>query len=145
MFDDRSRGLTSIYVLLLLGVGICIGAVAGLAVERFSNNGVTIGLISGLVAVVAAWQARLLAERFLPEGTVPDMGADKFPRVVLVNILVVSLMGGLAGHDVSNVIGETSGMWVGALAGVFATLAMLVLMVTYFYREDTPDASNKSL
>jgi hypothetical protein len=40
MFDDRSRGLTSIYVLLLLGVGICIGAVAGLAVERFSNNGV---------------------------------------------------------------------------------------------------------
>ena len=58
------------------------------------------------------------------------MAADKFPRVVLVNILVVSLMGGLAGHDVSNVIGETSGMWVGALAGVFATVAMLVLMVT---------------
>ncbi len=103
------------------------------------------GLISGLVAVVAAWEARLLAERFLPEGTVPDMAADKFPRVVLVNILVVSLMGGLAGHDVSNVIGETSGMWVGALAGVFATVAMLVLMVTYFYREATPDSSNESL
>ena len=45
MVDDRSRGLTAIYVLLLLGVGICIGAVAGLAVERFSNNGVTIGLV----------------------------------------------------------------------------------------------------
>ncbi len=103
------------------------------------------GLISGLVAVVAAWEARLLAERFLPEGKVPDMAADKFPRVVLVNILVVSLMGGLAGHDVSNVIGETSGMWVGALAGVFATVAMLVLMVTYFYREATPDSSNESL
>ena len=73
------------------------------------------------------------------------MAADKFPRVVLVNILVVSLMGGLAGHDVSNVIGETSGMWVGALAGVFATVAMLVLMVTYFYREATPDSSNESL
>lgn len=109
------------------------------------TNGVAIGLISGLIAVVAAWQARLLAERFLPEGTVPDMGADKFPGVVLVNILVVSLMGGLAGHDVSNVIGETSGMWVGALAGVFATLAMLVLMVTYFYREDAADASSESL
>ena len=145
MFDDQSRGLTSIYVLLLLGVGICIGAVAGLAVERFSNNGVMMGLISGLIAVVAAWLARLLAERFLPEGTVPDMGADKFPRVVLVNILVVSLMGGLAGHDVSNVIGETSGMWVGALAGVFATLAMLVLMVTYFHRDGTPDTSSESL
>ena len=145
MVDDRSRGLTSIYVLLLLGVGICIGAVAGLAVERFSNSGVAIGLVAGLIAVLAAWLARLLAERFLPEGTVPDMGADKFPRVVLVNILVVSLMGGLAGHDVSNVIGETSGMWVGALAGVFATLAMLVLMVTYFYREGAPDASSNSL
>ena len=108
------------------------------------TNGVAIGLISGLIAVVAAWQARLLAERFLPEGTVPDMGADKFPGVVLVNILVVSLMGGLAGHDVSNVIGESSGMWVGALAGVFATLAMLVLMVTYFYREGAPDASSES-
>jgi hypothetical protein len=36
-------------------------------------------------------------------------------------------------------------MWVGALAGVFATLAMLVLMVTYFYREATPDSSNESL
>jgi hypothetical protein len=28
---------------------------------------------------------------------------------------------------------------------VFATLAMLVLMVTYFYREGTPDASSDSL
>jgi hypothetical protein len=54
-------------------------------------------------------------------------------------------MGGLAGHDVSNVIGETSGMWVGALAGVFATLAMLVLMVTYFHRDGTPDTSSESL
>jgi hypothetical protein len=144
MFDDRSRGLTSIYVLLLLGVGICIGAVAGLAVEHFSNNGVTIGLISGLIAVVAAWQARFLAEVFLPLGTVPDMGSDKFPRVVLVNIVVVSLMGGLAGHDVSNAMGETSGMFVGALAGVFATFAMLVLMVTYFHREDKHDPSSES-
>ena len=73
------------------------------------------------------------------------MGADKFPRVVFVNIIVVSLMGGLAGHDVSNVIGETSGMWIGALAGVFATVAMLVLMVTYFHREGATDASSESV
>ena len=54
-------------------------------------------------------------------------------------------MGGLAGHDVSNVIGETSGMWIGALAGVFATVAMLVLMVTYFHREGATDASSESV
>jgi len=54
-------------------------------------------------------------------------------------------MGGLAGHDVSNVIGRN--FWhVGRRSRrVFATLAMLVLMVTYFYREDAADASSESL
>jgi hypothetical protein len=135
MFSDHSQGLTSIYVLLLMGVGISSGAAAGVMLEGVTTSGLLIGLISGLIAVVVTGYARGLAVKFFPDGTVPDVGANKFPRVVLINILFVSLIGGLAGHDVSHVAGESTGFMIGALSGLFATLAMLVLMVTYFYRD----------
>jgi hypothetical protein len=141
MFSDHSKGLTSIYVLLLMGVGVCSGTAAGFMLEGISNSGVLIGLISGLIAVVITGQAPGLAVRFFPDGTVPDVGANKFPRVVLVNILVVSLIGGLAGHDLSHQAGESTGFMIGAFSGLFATLAMLVLMVTYFYRDQETGAS----
>lgn len=134
MFSDNSQGLTSIYVLLLMGVGISSGAAVGSLLEGVATSGLLIGLISGLVAVVVTGQARSLAVKFFPDGTVPDVGANNFPRVVLINILVVSLIGGLAGHDLSHEVGESTGFTIGALSGLFATLAMLVLMVTYFAR-----------
>jgi len=138
MFSDNSQGLTSIYVLLLMGVGISSGAAAGSLLEGMASSGLLIGLISGLFAVVVTGQARALAAKFFPDGTVPDMGANRFPRVVLINILVVSLIGGLAGHDLSHEVGESTGFVIGAFSGLFATLAMLVLMVTYFARGEDP-------
>ena len=134
MSRDHSQGLTSIYVLLLMGVGICSGAAMGSMLEGVMHSGVLIGLISGLGAVAVTGWARGLAVKVFPDGTVPDVGADKFPRVVLINILVVSLIGGLAGHDLSHETGESTGFMIGALSVLFATLAMLVSMATYFYR-----------
>ena len=138
MFSDNSQGLTSIYVLLLMGVGISSGAAAGSILDGMANSGLLIGLISGLFAVVVTGRARGLAVKFFPDGTVPDMGANKFPRIVLINILVVSLIGGLAGYDLSHKVGGSTGFMIGAFSGLFATLAMLVLMVTYFYRGQEP-------
>jgi hypothetical protein len=135
MFKDTSQGLTSIYILLLIGVGICTGAAIGTMLEGLIHSGVLIGLIAGLGAVVVAAQARSVAVKVFPNGTVPDVGSDKFPRVVLINVLVVSVIGGLAGHDLSHEMGESTGFLIGALSGLFATVAMLVLMVTYFYRD----------
>jgi hypothetical protein len=135
MFIDRSQGLTSIYVLLLLAVGLCSGAIVGSMLEGVSTSGLLIGLVAGLTAVVVTGQARGLAVKFFPDGTVPDADSNRFPRVVLINILVVSLIGGMAGHDLSHEIGESTGFFIGALSGLFATLSMLALMVTYFYRD----------
>jgi hypothetical protein len=41
-------------------------------------------LPKGLGAVVFTAQARGLAVKVFPDGTVPDVGSDKFPRVVLI-------------------------------------------------------------
>ncbi|WP_165056239.1 hypothetical protein [Methylocystis sp. MJC1] len=40
----------------------------------------------------------------------------------------------MAGHDVTREIGESSGLWIGGFSGLFASVAMLGLMFTYFYR-----------
>jgi hypothetical protein len=64
-------------------------------------------LPKGLGAVVFTALARGLAVKVFPDGTVPDVGFDKFPRVVLINVLVVSVTGGLAGHEL-RVCPETS-------------------------------------
>jgi hypothetical protein len=134
MAVDRSGGLTSIYVMLLLGFGLCVGAVAGIVLGNFFSSGLLIGVVAALVSVVTVGQARALVLKFFPSGTVPDELSDKFPRIVHMNALVVSLLGGMAGHDVSREIGESSGLWIGGFSGLFASVAMLGLMFTYFYR-----------
>ena len=134
MSNDLSQGLTSIYVLLLLGVGLFAGVAVGAVMDNFTSNGLLIGLVAGVVSVVVAGQARHFATKVFPAGTVPDTGANKFPRVVVINTVLVSLIGGLAGHDLSHEAGNSTGLIIGGLAGLFSTLSMLVLMVTYFYR-----------
>jgi hypothetical protein len=129
------RGFTSIYVVLVLGTGVIGGALIGLLLGAFVTNGVTIGLASGFIAVLLAGVVRRVALKLLPQGLIVDAAADKFPRVVLINILIVSLIGGLAGHDLSHETGESSPAIIGALSGLIATLSMVVLMVTYFSRD----------
>jgi hypothetical protein len=133
MAVDRSGGLTSIYVMLLLGLGLCVGAVVGSVLGNFFSSGLLIGVVAGLLSVIVIGQARVVALKFFPSGTVPDELADKFPRIVHINALFVSLLGGMAGHDVTREIGESSGLWIGGFSGLFASLAMLGLMFTYFY------------
>ena len=134
MAIDRSGGLTSIYVMLLLGFGLCVGAVAGSVLGSFISNGLLIGLVAAVLSVIVVGQARALVIEFFPSGTVPDELSDKFPRIVHINALVVSLLGGMAGHDVSREIGKSSGLWIGGFSGLFSSVAMLGLMFTYFYR-----------
>jgi hypothetical protein len=38
------------------------------------------------------------------------------------------------GQDVCREIGESSGLWIGGFSSLFASVAMLGLMFTYFYR-----------
>lgn len=135
MAVDRSGGLTSIYVMLLLGFGLCVGAVAGSVLGNFISSGLLIGLVSAFLSVIVVGEARALVLKLFPSGTVPDEFSDKFPRIVHINALVVSLLGGMAGHDVSREIGESSGLWIGGFSGLFASVAMLGLMFTYFYRD----------
>ena len=101
---------------------------------NFISSGLLIGLVAAVLSVIVVGQARALVIKFFPSGTVPDELSDKFPRIVHINALVVSLLGGLAGHDVSREIGESSGLWIGGFSGLFASVAMLGLMFTYFYR-----------
>jgi hypothetical protein len=129
------RGFTSIYVVGLLITGVLGGALIGLALGPFVSNGVSIGLASSLIAVLLAGAVRRIALRRLPKDFIVDAAADGFPRVVLINILIVSLIGGLAGHDLSHESGDSSPVIIGALSGLIATLSMVVMMVTYFGRD----------
>ena len=91
----------------------------------------------GADPVLAAWVARLLAERFLPEGTVPDMGADKF--LASSSLIYWSFPDGrIGGPRRQQRDRRKFRHGVGARAGVFATLAMLVLMVTYLSARTAP-------
>jgi hypothetical protein len=52
--------------------------------------------------------------------------------VVLTFAVIASIAGSLAGHDVATLAGEASPVWMGTLAGLFSSLLMALLMITYY-------------
>ncbi len=129
------EGVISIFMLVNLLVGGACGTVIGLALGGLIANGDVLAIITAFLAVLLGMVARYTLVRVLPSA--PDI-----PPVVLANSLVISLIGGLAGHDLSVATGYASSpALIGLFSGLLAAILMDVLIIVY-HAKTAPDPSS---
>ncbi len=128
------EGVISIFMLVNLLVGGAGGTVIGLALGGLIANGDVLAIITAFLAVLLGMVARYTLVRVLPSA--PDI-----PPVVLANSLVISLIGGLAGHDLSVATGYASSpALIGLFSGLLAAILMDLLIIVY-HAKTAPDPS----
>ncbi len=129
------EGVISIFMLVNLLVGGAGGTVIGLALGGLIANGDVLAIITAFLAVLLGMVARYTLVRVLPSA--PDI-----PPVVLASSLVISLIGGLAGHDLSIATGYASSpALIGLFSGLLAAILMDVLIIVY-HAKTAPDPSS---
>ncbi len=129
------QGGISIFLLVNLLVGGAGGTVIGLTLGGLIANGDVLAIITAFLAVLLGMVARYTLVRVLPSA--PDI-----PPVVLANSLVISLIGGLAGHDLSVATGYASSpALIGLFSGLLAAILMDVLIIVY-HAKTAPDPSS---
>ncbi len=129
------EGVISIFMLVNLLVGGAGGTVIGLALGGLIANGDVLAIITAFLAVLLGMVARYTLVRVLPSA--PDI-----PPVVLARSLVISLIGGLAGHDLSVATGYASSpALIGLFSGLLAAILMDVLIIVY-HAKTAPDPSS---
>ncbi len=128
------EGVLSIFLLVNLLVGGAGGTVIGLALGGLITNGDVLAIITAFLAVLLGMIARYTLVRVLP-------GAPVIPPVVLASSLVISLIGGLAGHELSVLTGYASSpALIGLFSGLLAAILMDALIIVY-HAKTAPDPS----
>ncbi|MCJ7599053.1 MAG: hypothetical protein MUO41_10615 [Methyloceanibacter sp.] len=121
--------MTSASILVVVLTAAVVGAVVGLALGGVISNEVVLALVAGFLGTMAASVVRnTLVHRF--SGMGPD--DSRMPNVVLTFAVIASIAGSLAGHDIATLLGEASPVWIGTLAGLFSSVLMSLLMITYY-------------
>lgn len=119
--------MTSASLLIVLVVGLAVGAVTGLALSGLTNP-LLVTFIAGLLAtLVAGYVRNFIIKRGAGKG--PD--DSKTPALVLIFSAIASLAGSSTAIEVARLSEVWSGPWLGALAGLFSCILLAMLMITY--------------
>ncbi len=129
------QGGISIFLPVNLLVGGAGGTVIGLTLGGLIANGDVLAIITAFLAVLLGTVARYILVRVLP-------GVPVISPVVLASSLVISLIGGLAGHELSVATGYASSpALIGLFSGLLAAILMDVLIIVY-HAKTAPDPSS---
>jgi hypothetical protein len=121
--------MTSANLLIVLLVGTVVGALTGLALGGFVSNPWYLAIVAGFLGIIIAKFVRDFVAR-RASGLGPD--SSRIPALVLVYAAVASLAGSSAATEVAQQSELTSSVWIGTLAGLFSSILMSMLMITYF-------------
>ncbi len=127
--------MTSAHLMIVLLVGAVVGVFTGLLLGD-SISITYLAIIAGFLAAIISAIARNLT---LARG--PGQGPDdvRTPWVVVIFALMASLATDFAALEVARLSGLKAPAWVGALAGLFASIALGMLMITYYTKPgETP-------
>ena len=120
--------MTSASLLIVLAVGTAVGALTGLAV------GGSLGLLSTAIlagflgTIIGAVVRNLIIAR--GAGVGPDDAHTPVPVIIYAAIASLAASGSALELADRSHLGE-SGLWVGTLAGLFASILMAMLMIVY--------------
>jgi hypothetical protein len=121
--------MTSANLLIVLLVGTVVGALAGLGLGDFVANQWYLAIVAGFLGTIIAAVARDFIVR---RGGALGPDSSRIPTLVVIYAIVASLAGSSAATEVAQQSDVTASVWVGTLAGLFSTILMSMLMITYF-------------
>jgi hypothetical protein len=121
--------MTSANLLIVLLVGTVVGALVGLGLGDFFSNQWYLAIVAGFLGTIVAAIVRDFVVR-RGGGLGPD--SSRIPTLVLIYAVVASLAGSSAATEVAQQSDVTASVWVGTLAGLFSSILMAMLMITYF-------------
>src|SRR5262245_24164873 len=126
--------MTSANLLVVVLVALVVGALTGLALSGLVSE-FTLAIISGLLATLVASIVRNTVIVRLSGGG-PDN--SRIPMLVIVFACVASLAGSLAALELGRVFFPSWPTLLGTLAGLFSSILMSMLMITYHMYPDVP-------
>jgi hypothetical protein len=128
----RRSGLVSASVLAMVLVGAFSGALVGLVLASMLGSQ---GLLAVIAAFVAVVLALLVGHTIL--GTHAELSLQSGPA--LWNIAISSLMGALAGHELSvDLRSPPPSPLVGSMSGLLAALLIVSFAITIFWLKNRP-------
>jgi tellurite resistance protein TehA-like permease len=120
--------MTSANLLIVLIVGIAVGALVGLGLGGYFGNQLYLAILAGFLGTIIGGLAR---NYIMVRGT---GGSDeaRTPLLVIVLAAIASLAGSSAALEVAQQSHlEDSSVWIGTLAGLFSAILMAMLMIVY--------------
>jgi tellurite resistance protein TehA-like permease len=119
--------MTTASLLIVLIVGTAVGAIVGLALGGAIDPWYLALLAGFLGSTIAVVVRNFILSR--GAGLGPD--DSRTPLVVIIFAAIASLGAGSLALQVAEHSGLPAPTWVGTLAGVFASILLAMLMVTY--------------
>ena len=117
--------MTTASLLIVLNAGTAVGAIVGLAL----GGGIDLWYLALLAGFLGSTIA-VLVRNFILAGAGPTIPGR--PVVVMVFAAVASLVAGSLALEVAEHSGlGDSSVWIGTLAGLFTSILLAMLMVTY--------------
>jgi tellurite resistance protein TehA-like permease len=123
--------MTTASLLIVLIAGTAVGAIVGLAL----GGGIDLWYLALLAGFLGSTIAVLVRNFILARGAGLGPDDSRTPVVVMVFAAVASLGAGSLALEVAEHSGlGDSSVWIGTLAGLFASILLAMLMVTYHTR-----------
>jgi hypothetical protein len=120
--------MTSANLIVVLFVGTVVGALMGLVLGGAISHPLYLGIVSGFLAtIVAGFIRNWLASR----GALGPK-TSRVPLVVVLYGAIASIAGSAGAVEIDQAAGFTSGVHMGASAGLLSTILMSLLMITYY-------------
>ena len=119
--------MTSASLLIVLFVGTVVGALIGLAVGDTMST-LWLAILAGFLGSIIA---AIVRNFIMLRG--PGVGPDdmRTPMLVILYAAVASLAGSTAAKEVADLSEATAAVWIGTLAGLFSSILLAMLMITY--------------
>ena len=119
--------MTSASLLIVLIVGTVVGALTGL----FLGGGMEALYLAFLAGFLGTIIAAVVRNYIMVRGSGVGPDDSRTPVLVIVFSAVASLAGSSAAVEAARLSEVSSPVWVGTLAGLFSSILLAMLMITY--------------
>jgi hypothetical protein len=129
---DGSQGFVAIFLLMVTLLGALTGAGVGYGLDGVLHGRRLLALLAAFSAVAVVSVLRVVLGRSSPLLFLAPPGA-KIPLQVWLSVCLSTLIGALAGHDLTQLFDVPYGAIVGLFSGGLASISMATLMIVYFH------------
>lgn len=127
--------MTSASALIVMLVGTVVGALVGL----FVGGSIEAWYLAMLAGFLGSTIAAVARSAILARGAGIGPDDTRIPGLVIIYAAIASLGAGALALDIAERSGlAATPVWVGTLAGLFASILLTILMVTYYTHPGEP-------